>query len=595
MTMEPLLSNLSPQIRSLLNEQQSKTLVLKQGQVMLGRVKEILPNNVALIQFGNHQVTAKLEVPINIHEAYLFEVTSIGEIPQLSVVSQSSTNFSLAEQIQMILANLNIAPTKVNKQFLHEIFSNDIPVRQADLKQALELLKNDQSQETKEIIIHLLKKQLPISETTLQSYKAVQSNRTITEQFNQLYQAVIKEPVTNETTDQLLKSLSQFIDTETVQEPMQPLNQEQFDQLTEWLQHKLISRQIDHESSSQKEVKANQDPNELEIISQVDEKAIANRLERQLALSDKQLFQFEKVLSQINTQGHAVTSRTLSQLQVILEDTIILAKVIQRLPTQAQDGLTRFMNDPSQANLLEFIQPLTDLIEQQIPQENSRQIFNLIAQMNRSEPNLFPTKDQFLIQIKNYLLNAGLDFEAQIYQQDKNTLNQSSSLKQVLLESLAQQPAFGREIEQLLHHLTGQQLSLIHEDPSFIYLSTTIPGLIGEDQDIKLEFYSKKDQNDKIDTDYCRIAFYLELNRLKTTMIDMNVQNRVVHLTVYNDQNITKQLNIYKALLKDGLKKYNYHLSSVSYKPLPDQQADFSIKPELNKANSTSSRWDVRI
>ena len=61
--MEPLLS-ICHLTWSLLNEQQPKTLVLKQGQVMLGRVKEILPNNGALIQFGNHQATAKLEVPI---------------------------------------------------------------------------------------------------------------------------------------------------------------------------------------------------------------------------------------------------------------------------------------------------------------------------------------------------------------------------------------------------------------------------------------------------------------------------------------------------------------------------------------------------
>ncbi|HHU20408.1 MAG TPA: hypothetical protein GXZ58_09405, partial [Bacilli bacterium] len=47
--MGPLLSNVSPQIRAILQDQQAQSLTLRQGQVMLGKIKELLPNNVAVV------------------------------------------------------------------------------------------------------------------------------------------------------------------------------------------------------------------------------------------------------------------------------------------------------------------------------------------------------------------------------------------------------------------------------------------------------------------------------------------------------------------------------------------------------------------
>lgn len=77
--MGPLFSNVSPQLRAILQNQQSNSLTLRQGQVMLGKIKELLPNNVAVVQFGQHQVVANLEVPITADQSYLFEVVSTGE------------------------------------------------------------------------------------------------------------------------------------------------------------------------------------------------------------------------------------------------------------------------------------------------------------------------------------------------------------------------------------------------------------------------------------------------------------------------------------------------------------------------------------
>ncbi len=594
--MGPLFSNVSPQIRAILQNQQSDSLTLRQGQVMLGKIKELLPNNVAVVQFGNNQVVANLEVPIIADHSYLFEVVSTGDLPQLNVVSQSTSNVTLTEQIQIVLANLNLSPTTENRQFVQELLANEIPIRQADLKQALDILKNNQTAETKELLTQLLKRQLPISEMTLNAVKTARADQSIVSQMTELYQAIEQQPMTSTTSNQLLDILALFINNQSTTGQPVPFTNQQILELSALLEQANIPLNdsdlpVQLESTIESTSASTQAPAELNLKIET----VVKRMQSQMALSDKQLFQFKKVLTQIQNQQQIATPRSMDQLQTLLKNTTVAHKVIQQLPAQATVALQHFIEQPNQSNLTEFIHPLTKLIEHQLPLENHGQIFKLLAGMDQTNQDLFPIKDQFIIHIKNYLLNAGLDFEHQILQDDQQITEQSASLKQLILQSFAEQTSSGREAEQLLNHLTGQQLNLINETASFLHLSTSIPGLFGQEQDIEIEFYSRKDENKKIDSDYCRIAFYLELDQLKTTMIDMNVQNRVVNLTVYNDQDLSEQLAQFKPLLKQGLEKFNYQLSTTSYKPLTDKREAFVIKPEKNETNSQPSRWDVRI
>src|SRR5690625_7513459 len=102
-------------------------------------------------------------------------------------------------------------------------------------------------------------------------------------------------------------------------------------------------------------------------------------------------------------------------------------------------------------------------------------------------------------------------------------------------------------------------------------------------EDIEIEFYSRKDKDAKIDADYCRIAFYLELDQLKTTIIDLNVQNRMVYLTVFNDQNISEHVELYNPILNEGLEKLNYTLSTLTHKNMSEKREQFDLKRKQNK------------
>src|SRR5690625_5377323 len=91
-------------------------------------------------------------------------------------------------------------------------------------------------------------------------------------------------------------------------------------------------------------------------------------------------------------------------------------------------------------------------------------------------------------------------------------------------------------LQSFVHLLNGLQLQSIYETNHFIYASIAISGeKLYLNHDIQLEFESKKTPDGKINPDIFRIIFILFLIHLRKTMIDMQIQNRIVSLTIFND------------------------------------------------------------
>ncbi|MBU5594944.1 hypothetical protein KQI76_07180 [Amphibacillus sp. MSJ-3] len=588
--MEFQLRNISSPLQMMLRDQTSRPLALRQGQVILGKITDIFPDHIASIQFGKSNMVAKLEIPLSVEQSYLFKVTSVGDLPQLKVMSSLGANLSLTDQILSILADLELNPTKENQQMVLEMITRQIPIRQTDLEQAMLLFKNDQSQEMKTLLLNMLNEELPITETTLQSIKAVNSSLGLNSQIKNLFNSMENSSILSQSAQQLQAKLATIINKQPTIEANYIVNREQ-----------IINSELGQEAKGPIQELADRVQLQNQNVSSLNSKltiasdSLLNQLNKQLALSDKQVFQFNKVLANLNNQQIEPTDKDLAQLQTLLKNNHVVTKIAQQLPNQVAASLYEYMDQATPDKLLEFIRPLTELIQLQIPKENSPQIFELLSQINQVEPNLFPVKDQFFIHMKNYMLNSGLDLEYNIYEHSQQLNEQPMTIKQLLLQVLSEQSTSMRETENLLNLLTGQQLTLVKEDASFLHLSTHIPGLFGMEEDIEIEFYSRKDSEEKIDTNYCRIAFYLELAQLGSTIIDMNVQDRVVHLTVYNGEDISESLDQHKGLVKEGLARLNYQLSTISYKALPNDRGDFMIQPERSQKGFKHSSLDVRV
>ena len=109
--------------------------------------------------------------------------------------------------------------------------------------------------------------------------------------------------------------------------------------------------------------------------------------------------------------------------------------------------------------------------------------------------------------------------------------------------------------------------------------------------DLHLHWSGKRSEKEKLDSDFCRILFMLQMPRLGKIEVVMHVQKRHISLTIRTDSPKVRELG--KDLLptlKEKLARKNYTVGSVRFEKSADQK-DSVVKNWLKQ----SSRLDVRI
>lgn len=147
----------------------------------------------------------------------------------------------------------------------------------------------------------------------------------------------------------------------------------------------------------------------------------------------------------------------------------------------------------------------------------------------------------------------------------------------VLLQTAAEEAPgeLKAEITSLLDRVKAYQLLSTNND-SLQHIFTQFPLFIGTHAtDVTIQWRGKQRENGKIDTDYCRILFYLTLATLKETIVDVHIQQRIVHISIIND---TPGVELYASALEPSLKEklaeHGYTLSSISVKTLMNKRSD---------------------
>jgi hypothetical protein len=149
-------------------------------------------------------------------------------------------------------------------------------------------------------------------------------------------------------------------------------------------------------------------------------------------------------------------------------------------------------------------------------------------------------------------------------------------------------------VEHLIYRLTGQQLLLTPDNSPMLQLYFQFPIRFGNlNSDAWMKWEGKRNKNGKIDENYCRILFYLQLEHLDKVMIDLQIQNRIITVSLYNDQTgLEPLIKSFQHLLKSRLKELNYQLSSITVK-----ERNASAERSFQKATNLSrySGVDIRI
>ncbi|MBD8004002.1 hypothetical protein [Bacillus norwichensis] len=236
-------------------------------------------------------------------------------------------------------------------------------------------------------------------------------------------------------------------------------------------------------------------------------------------------------------------------------------------------------------------QPLTEVIStlhmalgsEKDPDSTSQRIVALIDELGKESSQKGAIAEPFVWQgktamanIKHTIRQMGLFYEHAIIHDNETS---AESLKALLIEYLGRpgtslNPTARQAAEQLLHRMNGQQLISIDSGPiQQIFFDLPIE-LNGHRTELSFQWEGKRREDGKIDPDYCRVIFYLNMQNLDQTVVDVKIQNRIMNITVINTH--SPEIKVLAPMLipalKEKLKEHGYELSAVHFKPPVSQK-----------------------
>lgn len=317
-------------------------------------------------------------------------------------------------------------------------------------------------------------------------------------------------------------------------------------------------------------------------------------LKEQLPVN-KEIFQLTGEL----TKDTGLKSIEMEALKLLINKQLPLTKA-------SFDAVVSTLNDDSFSQL---VKTLTTLLHQNSYTESGEKLLTFLENMSRQvaqrsdQPEVqinsidgprganvnaeqsFAERPTFVQYLKEMMKHMGFSYEQELvhffqHDQVEREINRDA-LKPLLLDFLQDDPVgIVRETaEKILNKITGIQLFGTESGP-LQQLALQIPIMIGQKTvDLTMQWSGKKQENGQIDPAYCRILFYIELLYLEETIVDMQVQNRVIRLQVINEHTQLKELAApFIEGLKENLELMNFSLSAVQFTRPSESASKYSAK-----------------
>ncbi|MCJ7839624.1 hypothetical protein MUB24_01605 [Lederbergia sp. NSJ-179] len=245
------------------------------------------------------------------------------------------------------------------------------------------------------------------------------------------------------------------------------------------------------------------------------------------------------------------------------------------------------------------------LIDEKHVSETGKAILKLLeewempVQHSKNDLSNESARQVALTKMKQSMMRLGLDYEARLFHNQFKKETIETSFKPLLVKYVQEETvgnSKARDVaESLLLRMNGQQLlslgsnhiqTLLYEIP--IQLGTVL-------SDLTIQWTGRKSEDGKLDTDYCHIIFYLDLEYLKKTIVDMQVQNRIVSILIINDFIEVKQLaETFIPALRSGLEEIDYRLSGVHFKSSDQENKQTQTRP-LSQQGDFGAGVDIRV
>lgn len=604
-------SSIQPNMRSQAVSEQP--LSLKQGQVFHGNIKKLYPNQTAEVQVGNQKMIAKLEVPLKAGDSHYFQVTSVKPELQLKVVTGALPQTSSPSvQIQQLMDSLQLPKTPTMQALVQHMVKEQIPLSKDQLLQAEQWIKNLPPQvklaDAVQALQRMSEMKLPFSNEIFRSIISGGDKTGLNTLLDSLKQTL--------KSDQSLPPVQKAAIQQTLNQITQPLSKE----LGGTIVGKALETLLSPNSSVSDKSSLLSMLKEVGLVPK--QASISNFLNPSSTISASSKTESQGTIGQQLIQLHQSTpsqgQTNVQTLQTSIQQNQLLSNEVK---LQLQTQLQRLENTPVNSQAwktsvktitneivkafasLSQTAPLQTDVQGNAPKEH---ILSLLQSLNGSAPNskvfqqltsLASQSTQIPVQqvlsqaelavqsgvnqktielaMKQVLQDLGFSYEAKLGQLGSNLTQMSETLKPQLL-ALLQDPSISMPMKEvadtIITRLNGLQILSGENGPQHQLLMQVPLDFLGKKMDATLQWNGRMKEDGKIDSNYARVMFYLDLNALKETVIDMQVQNRVVTVTIFNENDALQAVaEPFKEALKDGLQALDYQLSGVFMKPFEKQ------------------------
>ncbi|WP_280769000.1 hypothetical protein [Salipaludibacillus daqingensis] len=532
----------------------SKTINLRPGQVFQGTITNLYPGQLAQLKLGNMSLSARLEAQLEKGERYWFRVMAGEGIPKLKVIenlppSQSSSN--QAANAQSILQRMGVSQGSAQERLLQQLNQLNQPFTRDNIEDGARVLQQSSlpRQTSLDLISNMIQRGMPLTKDTFQALAAIQSNRSFSETMQQLQSQLNTAQYSSGANQQLQQVLSQMMAQSdplrqggTLQGLLQQMNSSDGSLQQQAVQ---MARQLGVMPQSMSET---QFFNEF--------KAAILRPENQEAV--RQLWPQLQRNQGFNLQE--IPSRALFSY---------LINTVRLDQPQSTQQLLSLMNPQASTNYVtgQLDQWLTNQ-----PTDASRALWTMVSE-SRVDSFSLMNSQKGESPLKMFLQQLGLQHESDLKgasaaQESIRTQNLKASLLQFLQQPQNIPQGARDQAEFLLQRLTGYQLISSEQHGPMQHTLFQVPlKMTSKYEDMTIQWEGRQTKNGSIDESHCRILFYLTLEAIDETVVDVQIQNRITTLTIYNENEKPSSVQaIWYPLLKEKLATLDYQLSAIKWK-----------------------------
>lgn len=611
---------------------QNRPLVLNEGQMVHGQIKQLFPGQMAEVQMGGQKVFAKLEVPMKAGDSYYFQVNAVKPELQLKIISGPlQATEGQARQLGGLMDAMQLPKTPEMQALLAFVMKNKIPMTRESLLEAEALLKGVPAAARNEALASLQKMielKLPLTENIFRSLLGVETKEGLHSVLTSLRNALaLDNTVTPQVKDAILSALEKMA---------KPFAQATGGALLGQSILTLLDRAVPGENrfatlQMLKSAGILPERTSLANLPQVLASLISGesavRPSNALPASQSAVVPqaplvsspfVQQVLTMLRQMGEAPPA----QQKVQLESLKALIASDQGTNAQQKMMLTAMIDravnaQPIALSPMKFIQEFSQAITR-ITAENAvatpfqtstladgpkEQLLTLLGQqgtdrlttlLQRAERSDNPAIQKMVQTVEaavasmidgkavkdalqTVIRSFGLNYEASLLGKDPDFGRLAAMLKPQLL-ALMHDPSVSAALreaaETVVTRMNGPLLQSGENGVQHQLIMQVPLEFFGKRIDATLQWNGQMQKDGKIDADFARILFYLELDSIKKTIIDMQVQNRVVMVTVFNADDTLKSIGggPLQERLKEGLESTGYKLSGVFFKNFSEEE-----------------------